>query len=141
MLRIPISALSRQKNAQLALSATTPPMYIIIEKYSYDKDLKTHTYDIEIGTQDQHDVIIRKIKTRYSVLRKLHQSLKSSFRDTPIQPKFPPQKYIFNNNPEFIKERASDLQKYLAQLTKIPGVTHNSNFVSLFHMSDDSLSD
>jgi hypothetical protein len=114
MSRIPLDSLGQQKRELLANSQTTPPIYIFIEKYHYEEGLKAVIYDCQIGIQDNTDVIIRIVKTRFSDLAALRP--------------FPPKRWFGNTDDAFLSRRRMELQEYLASLTRVSGILREHAF-------------
>ena len=129
---IPLNSLSQRKLSQLQSSIAIPPMYISVEGFELVNDLNAILYNIEIGLQKNQTVYAKICQRRYSSLQELDNSIRSQFHDSPYLLPFPPKKIIGNKDPSFIEQRANQLQIYLENLIKIPGVCTSSLFTHFF---------
>lgn len=129
---IPLASLPRKKTEQLCRAAPCNPFYISLERYEYDSTIRAVVYEIEIGIQYKHDVITRKFYTRYSSLQKLDNDIRPHYKQVSHLKDFPPKRYFWNMDPDFLKQRAVDLQEYLASLTRISGILNSNAFLRFF---------
>jgi hypothetical protein len=128
MCRVPHASLTPQKKQLLADSQTTPPIYIFLEKYQYDEEVKAVVYDCQIGIQENADVVIHVIKTRFSQLAKLDKYLHLSHLNLEQAKPFPQKRWFGNTDEKFLAERCRDLQDYLSSLTRIAGLLDEESF-------------
>lgn len=127
-----IDSLPQEKRGQLITSVSTPPIYISIEAYRYDERLQTTIYDIEIGIQQGHSVVISQVHHRFSALLEFDRTIRPFFNMYPHLLPFPPKKLFGKNSPSFIKERVYKLEQYLDHLGKVPGLPSSPSFVKTF---------
>jgi hypothetical protein len=103
-------------------------MYISIEKYQFDAELKAIVYDCQIGIQENSDIAIRVIKTRFSQLAKLDKYLRRAHANLGDARPFPHKRWFGNTDEKFLAERHRDLQEYLASLTRLSGLLGEESF-------------
>jgi hypothetical protein len=128
MCRVPLACLAQQKRELLANSQSTPPFYISIERQQYDEELKAVVYDCQVGIQENTDVVIHIVKTRFSHLAQFDKHLRKTEVDLrPLKP-FPKKRWIGNTEESFLAERRRDLQEYLRSLTQISGILQKPCF-------------
>lgn len=140
-MKILISDLSQKKQEQLQLANIIPPMYISIEGFKIDPTLNVAIYEIEIGIQNNEFVVTHKVNRRFSALKDFDTKIRSQFADSHYLLSFPPKTFLPNTSPAFLEQRSEQLQKYLANLVKIPGLSSYPTFLQFFEIGDDSLSD
>lgn len=138
---IPLSSLQQKKLSQLQSSIAIPPMYITLEGYQLASDLNAILYNIEIGIQKNQTVYVKTCQRRYSALQELDTSIRAQFHDSKYLLPFPPKKYLGNMDPAFIEKRQSQLENYLENLIKVPGVCTSSLFSRFFDFSPADLED
>ena len=132
MFRIPVSSLPLKKQHLLAKSMTKPPMYITIEKHDYDKIARAVVYELQIGVQHGQDIVTTTIRKRFSEMDRLDKTIRAALCNHTNFPQFPPKKWIGNTNEAFIQQRTEDLDRYLIQLLRVPGIIENSDFKQFF---------
>ncbi|CAG9315900.1 unnamed protein product [Blepharisma stoltei] len=71
-------------------------------------------------------------KRRYSVLRKISESLKKFSKDA----QFPGKKVFGNKNSNFLEQRRNDLQRYFQELVKNPSIYSSPIFQEFMKPSD-----
>ncbi|OHT04891.1 PX domain containing protein [Tritrichomonas foetus] len=140
-MNIPISNLSQKKQAQLQLSNVIPPMYISIESYNYESSVKAVVYEIEVGIQNNQMVSTHVIHRRFSAMKTFDTQIRSQFGDSHYLLSFPPKTLFPNTSKAFLEQRSEQLQKYLANLVKIPGLSSSPTFTQFFEIDDSALSD
>jgi hypothetical protein len=128
MFRVPLASLPLQKKKLLAGSQTTPSMYISIEQYHYDEQIDAVVYDCHIGIQENTDVVIQVIKTRFSQLAKLDKVLRLTRLNLKPVKQFPRKQWFGNTDQIFLEERRRQLQEYLSSLTHIRGLLRDESF-------------
>jgi hypothetical protein len=138
---VPISTLTEKKQAQLQSSISIPPMYISIERFSLDTLVHATIYHIEIGIQKNDNVVFHCIDRRYSELYGLDTEIRKQFGDSHYLLDFPPKKFYGNKDPEFLQRRCEQLQKYLANLVMIPGISRSPSFTRFFLIDDSADTD
>ena len=131
---VPILMLSQSKKSQLHQSANEKPFYIHIKSYAMDKTVGATFYLLEFGVKDNDSVQIHPISVRFSQLDKLDKIIRRNFINSSVLDKFPPKKYIFNTDKNFLKKRSEDLQNYLASLTKLPKILEFEEFRRFFNL-------
>lgn len=132
MFRIPVSSLPIKKQQLLAKSITKPPMYITIEKHEYDKIARAVIYELQIGIQHGQDIDTHLVRTRFSEMDRFDKAIRKTVAELP---QFPAKKWIGNTTEAFIKQRTEDLQNYIVELLRIPGITEKPEFQKLFDTS------
>ncbi|EAY05724.1 PX domain containing protein [Trichomonas vaginalis G3] len=138
MTYISVASLSQSKASQLDKSACEQPFYIHIEYFYIDKETDVAYYIIQIGVKVDNKVLVRNIAMRYSQLEKLNRLLYKQLPNNTEFPSFPPKKYIFNTNINFLKKRYEDLDNYLSALTTIPHILQSEDFRNAFSISVNS---
>ena len=136
-----ISELSQNKQIQLQQSNVIPPMYISIEGYKIDEGIKTAVYEIEVGIQNSQSVTTHTIFRRFSALKTFDTQIRSEFGNSQYLLSFQPKTFFTNTSHEFLEQRSDQLQKYLANLVKIPGMSSSQIFIQFFEIDDTTLSD
>ncbi|KAK8882496.1 hypothetical protein M9Y10_045138 [Tritrichomonas musculus] len=116
-------------------------MYISIERYNVDQQIKAAVYEIEVGIQNNESVTTHTIYRRYSALKAFDTQIRSQFGDSSYLLSFPPKTLFPNTSREFLEQRCEQLQKYLASLVKIPGLTSSSAFIQFFEIDNQTLAD
>ena len=134
MTQFPISKLSKKKYDQLIKSSTNPLTYISIEGYKLDEEQGIVYYKIEVGYQKDNNVVINTVHLRYSQLEKLSKFVNKTFKNDLFVRPFPPKKWLGNTDPYFIEKRMNELQLYLEDLTKTPGITAYPEFKETFNL-------
>lgn len=129
-----VETLAQKKQTQLSLSVTEPRLYIVINGYEYDINLDAYLYTVEIGLQNDDIVDIKTRKIRYSQMYEFDQKIRPYFQEFRYLLPFPPKKYIGNKNPEFITSRMEQLQTYLGNLVRIPGICTSDAFMQTFRI-------
>ena len=132
MFRIPVSSLPLQKKQLLSKCVSMPPMYITIEKHKYDEIARAVVYEIQIGIQHGNDINTNTIRTRYSEMDNLDKQIRGTLGNGAQLRQFPAKKWIGNRDEEFLKQRSSELQDYMIQLLKVPGILQNLHFRKFF---------
>ena len=138
---IPLNSLSQKKRAQLNASTSIPPMYITVESYAFHYTLNAIVYTIEIGIQCDQIVHLKRAQRRFSALRTLDSQIRDcpQFSDSSYLKPFPPKKLLGNKDPAFIEKRLEQLQYYLENLLKVPGVTRSSIFLRFFDIDPERI--
>lgn len=139
MTYVSFMSLSQSKKSQLHQSACEQPFYIHIESFYIDKDSGITFYIIQVGIQDDNEILQKNIAVRYSQLEKLNRELHQQFPNNTEFPPFPPKKYIFNTNINFLKKRSEDLQHYLSALSKIPYILDSNDFRTIFQIDANTI--
>ena len=134
MLRIPIASLSLRKQKLLANSQLSPPLFISIEGHHYDIIVKAIIYEVQVCIQSGHDVVINSIKLRFSDFEKLDQKIHNKLIKNNNAPSFPPKKWFWNTNEEFVREREEGLKEYIEYILMVPEIYEDSAFLSFFHL-------
>lgn len=116
-------------------------MYISVERYKIDDEIKTAVYEIEVGIQNNQSVSTHTIFRRFSALKTFDTQIRSQFGDSQYLLSFPPKTFFTNTSHEFLEQRSDQLQKYLASLVKIPGMSSSQIFVQFFEINDTTLAD
>jgi hypothetical protein len=116
-------------------------MYLHIEQYDMDDTVKAVVYDIEVGIQKGPNVHVTHVKRRYSVLEQFDEQIRPLYKESRFLMPFPPKKTFGNTDPEFLKDRAEKLQKYLTNLVRVGGVTSMPAFIRCFDIDPDYLHD
>ena len=134
MQRVPFSALSENKQDIIEMSLTIPRMYMTVEDTVFDQNQNCTFYIIEIGVEeDEENVLVFTIKTRYSEMLKFDRQIRQCASDeVSFLRKFPPKKFFMNNDSQFVAKRRTDIEGYLENLTQIPGIVNYSPFTQLF---------
>ena len=136
-----ISDLPQKKQAQLQSSNVVPPMYLSIESHWYDSLSKAVVYDIEVGVQCGQKVKIHKIRRRFSAMKAFDSELRTQFGDSNYLLPFPPKTIFPNTSEAFLEQRSEQLQKYLASLVKIPGISSSKAFTQFFEIDLSAFSE
>lgn len=131
----PIGVLSQVKQSQLLSSNSIPPMYITVEKYELDAELDAIIYHLEVGIQRDTTVTTKKVMKRYSELRSFDTEIRKDFGDSKYMVAFPPKAFLRNKDPIFLEERKTQLQKWLAGLVRIPGISTSSTVTRFFSIA------
>lgn len=129
-----VETLAQKKQTQLSLSVTEPRLYIVINGYEYDFNLDAYLYTVEIGLQNEDIVDIKTRKIRYSQMYEFDKKIRPFFQEFRYLLPFPPKKYIGNKNPDFITSRMEQLQTYLGNLVRIPGICTSDAFMQTFRL-------
>lgn len=132
MRTVGINELSQKKRAQLRWAIRTKPMYISVENYSYDKTAGAYFYTIELGEQCGSMVNIRRVSMRYSQLYDFDRTIRPNFKDCRFLLNFPPKKIFGNKEATFLEKRFEQIQMYMGNLIRVPGVCDTDVFKSLF---------
>jgi hypothetical protein len=138
---VPVASLARKKMEQLQSSTVIPRMYLFIEKYDMDEAAKAVFYDIEVGIQRGSNVHVTHVRRRYSTLEQFDEQIRPLYKESRFLMAFPPKKTFGNTDPEFLKDRADKLQKYLTNLVRVGGVTSMPAFMRCFEIDPDFLQD
>lgn len=138
---ISIESLSSGKRAQLRNAMDIPKMYLSIENFDYNPEQKCVVYTIEIGILKGSKVITHQIHKRYSALFEFDELIRPLFRDSRFLLQFPPKKIFGNKQKEFLEQRATELQKYLACLNNVVGVISTPSFLRCFEVDPDLINE
>ena len=71
---------------------------------------------------------------RYSVIYQWNDMLKKRFGE--VLPRFPPKTWCKSFNPEFLRERAKNLEIFFKSLLEIPEITRTELFLNFFQPKD-----
>lgn len=134
-----LASLSQRKRALLQVSITNPPIYLSIDRFIYNKEIGAFLYSIEIGIKKGNSVEIHKVERRYSALFQFDRKIRPIFNEFLTLLDFPPKKYIGNKDPIFLQQRKEDLEKYLSNLNRLPGIIKNSTFLEFFELDPSDL--
>ena len=107
-------------------------MYITIERHEYDKTARAVVYEIQIGIQHDSDITTNTIRARYSEMDMLDRKIRETLDENVELRPFPAKKWIGNTSEAFIQQRTQDLQDYMTQLLKVPGILDNEHFRQFF---------
>lgn len=129
---LPVNSLASSKRSQLCQGYGNPHYYVTVEGWAYLNNGGTVTYTVEVGLELEGCVMVFKREARYSEMLKLHNSLKNDKELTKKPDGFPPKKLIGNLDLAFVRNRHQELQKYMAQLSGIPDITRNQEFLNFF---------
>ena len=137
MISIPINSLSQGKLSQLFLSVSDPPIYIAIEERTFDQEENTYFYTMEIGIEDlsSRTVDVHYVTKRYSSIYNFDREIRKAFKCYKFLLPFPPKKIFGNKNPSFIQKRQEQLQNYLSNLNRIPGLCETDSFKNCFEIN------
>ena len=116
-------------------------MYISVEGYKVDDEIKTAVYEIEVGIQSSQSVNTHTIFRRFSALKTFDTQIRAQFGNSQYLLAFPPKTFFTNTSREFLDQRSDQLQKYLASLVKIPGLSSSQIFIQFFEIDDTTLAD
>ena len=133
----PITELSQKKSAQLNLAVSIPPMYISVENYNFNTDFNAVFYTIEIGIQKDTKVCVHTISKRFSALQEFDNQIRPNFSESRYLLPFPPKKIFGNLDPSFLEKRMEQLQNYLGNLVRVPGLCETSIFRRFFEISEE----
>jgi hypothetical protein len=137
MLRIPVASLPLPKQKMLASCTSVPRLYISIERFRFACEIQAVVYEIQIGVQQNQDVIVHTVNLRFSQMEKLHQSLSQRISLTGSNLRFPVKRWFGNTNEQFLKQRADNLQKYFSDLLQIRGMGGNHALRKLFQIDNE----
>jgi hypothetical protein len=132
MTRLPVSSIPVAKIGYLNHAVCRPRMYLCLEGNKYDPSERATVYEIEIGVLSGEDVAVHRRFLRFSSLERFDQSIRPFLRSSRHAVPFPPKRYFGNFSPQFVNERSVQLQKYLSELTKIPDIAFQTEFVDYF---------
>jgi hypothetical protein len=109
-------------------------MYLCLEGNKYDPFEHATIYEIEIGVLAGEDVDVHRRFLRFSSLERFDQSIRPFLSLSRHTVPFPPKRYFGNFSPQFVNQRSLQLQKYLLELTKIPDIAFQTEFVNYFEV-------
>jgi hypothetical protein len=132
MTRLPLSSIPAAKLCYLNHAVCRPRLYLCLEGNKYDPWQGATVYEIEIGVLAGQDVAIHRRFLRFSSLERFDQSIRPFLELSRTNIAFPPKRYFGNCSQHFVNQRSVQLQKYLLDLTKIPGIASQSEFASYF---------
>lgn len=116
-------------------------MYVSIEKYTINSEVKAVYYEIEIGFQYNSEVRIYNSSKRYSELLELEKIMKPILKSFSNCPKFPPKKYFNNFEKAFLEERTRALQAFLGFLCQISSLLELTPFTEFFKIPAELITD
>jgi hypothetical protein len=128
MFRVPLTRLPLQKKKLLADSQTRPSIYISIEQYHFDEQINAVVYDCHRGIQENTDVVIHVIKTRFFQLAKLDKVLRLAHPNMKSVKQFPRKQWLGNRDQIVLEEGRHQLQEYLSSLTHVRGLLREESF-------------
>eukprot|EP00003_Mantamonas_plastica_P025809 TRINITY_DN513_c0_g1_i2.p1 TRINITY_DN513_c0_g1~~TRINITY_DN513_c0_g1_i2.p1 ORF type:complete len:672 (+),score=169.31 TRINITY_DN513_c0_g1_i2:591-2606(+) len=90
---------------------------------------------VEFASHERNSQVVFR---RYREFYDLHQNLALIFPEVESL-YFPPKKIFGSSDPETVKTRKKELQKYLRSLLPIEGVMHSSYFLDFFEIKEEDL--
>jgi hypothetical protein len=114
-----------------------PRTYISIERFRFVPEVQAIVYEIQIGVQQNQDVIIHTVNLRFSQMEKLHQKLNARISRTGSHLEFPVKRWFGNTDEQFLKQRAADLQTYFSGLLQLRGMGGNQALRNLFQIDHE----
>jgi hypothetical protein len=115
-------------------------MYISIEGYKMNEEVKAIYYNIELGFQFGDETEIIKCSKRYSELYQLDQLIRPIYKNELNQPTFPPKKIFNNTSKSFLDTRSDGLQKYLGTLSQYQSILRSAVFKDFFDIKIENIS-
>ena len=131
-----LSNLVQLKKSQFHQSLNKVPFYVSVESFDIDPSLKVCFYNLEIGFLHGNTVKFKNVTKRYSQLEYLDKILRKNPNYSANLSSFPPKKYFFNKDKDFLSKRKDDLQKYLSKLTLLTDILSNNDFVTFFELTN-----
>ena len=129
---VPISSLDEKAKQALEQSSAIPKMYVIIRGNDFVESIQAVQYKLEFGVQSGNNVNQKTVHKRYSELEEFDKLIRKYFKDQKLIGPFPPKKLLGNTDEEFLSQRQIDLQRYLTQIFKVPGICIFPPFLNLF---------
>lgn len=134
MSSVSLLSLTQSKRSQLHQSASKTPFFVHIASYETKNDEGVTYYSIELGIRGNESVTIHKVTKRYSQIEKFDKIVRKNVINNTLLNAFPPKRFLFNTEKNFVQRRAQDLQSYLGSLTKIPNMLENEEFRKFFDL-------
>jgi hypothetical protein len=138
MKRFPVSALPLSKQKMLLTCGSSPRFYLTIERYGLSEFVAAIVYEIQVGIQEEHDVVVHTVSTRFSELHQLNTELQRTLTGSARLAPFPQKRWLGNTTKSFLQTRANGLQEFLSSLVPVRNMSQRPEFVGVFRFSNDS---
>lgn len=128
--KLPRTAITYERIAQLDKSNNTPSFYIQMLGYTRVKGIVYYESEIGWESADRNDIYTRHVRNRYSELRLIYEwIIKQNYY---IEPLFPEKKYFGSESESTARHRSMMFQQYFSELNTIKGISETYQFINCF---------
>ena len=131
VMNIDVASLSTEKRRLLNLSINEPKFYIIINDYELLPSFTSYIVEYGILQPGGVTVDVRKTRTRYSKLLKLHDMIVNCYHSKNLPP-FPPKLWWGNNTDDLARKRLFMMNPFIKSLNQYKDVIRLPQFKDIF---------